>query len=330
MKKILILLPLGAVAASVLLAGCSKSKTAGAPPGGTSNDSATAETANSPADLTIKWTPGKTYAMRMEFNQGTEMKVPNQPDPVKQEVKLTQGFDLSPVKKLDNGGWQLGLRFETESMDVTAAGRSVMSFDSTASPTPDTNNPVAPFMRAMIGARLEYFTDAAGKVTKMEGLDDLMKRIDAAGKPQQRVAFQQMFSEDTLKRYGAVSEALPNRSVNIGESWSVKDDIASPIGTLALDMKYTFKNWEQHNDHRCAHVASAGDISSKSTSAAMVGAVIEIQSGKIVGEYWFDPEPGMIVDAHDTQDITLKITTRAETMKQQLNQQVRVSLVDVQ
>ena len=38
----------------------------------------------------------------------------------------------------------------------------------------------------------------------------------------------------------------------------------------------------------------------------------------------------MIVDAHDTQDITLKITTRAETMKQQLNQQVRVSLVDVQ
>jgi len=330
MKKMLILFPLGAVAAGMLLVGCSKSKTAGGPPGVTTNGSATAENARSPGDLMIKWAPGKTYAMRMEFNQGTEMKVPNQPDPVKQDVKLTQEFNVSPVKKLDNGGWQLDLKFEHETMDVTAAGSTVLSFDSTEDPAQESNNPVAPFLRAMIGARLQYFTDAAGKVERMEGMDDLTKRIDAAGKPQGRASFQQMFSEDTLKRYGSFAEALPNRSVNIGESWSVKDDIASPIGTLGLDLKYTFKNWEQHNDHRCAHVATAGDISSKSSSAAMVGAVVEIQSGKIAGDYWFDPEAGMIVDAHDKQDMTLKITTRSQSMKQQLNQQVRVSLVDVQ
>ena len=36
--------------------------------------------------MKIKWADGKTFAMRMELNQGTEMKVPNQPDPVKQDV----------------------------------------------------------------------------------------------------------------------------------------------------------------------------------------------------------------------------------------------------
>jgi hypothetical protein len=330
MKKIIVMLSLVAVAGGVLLSGCSKPKTPAASPGGGTNSSATAAASDSPVDMKIKWTAGKTFAMRMEMNMTTEMKVPNQPDPVKQDIKLTQNFNLSALKKLDDGGWELELEFENETMDVAVGARSVLSFDSTENPAQETNNPVAPILRAMVGARLQYFTDASGKVEKMGGMDDLLKRITAAGTSQQRGMFQQMFSEDTLKRYGSFSEALPNRIVNIGESWSVKNDIGSAIGTLTMNMKYTFKNWEQHGDRKCAHVDATGDIASKTTSAAMVGAMVEIEKGKISGEFWFDPDMGMIVDVHNNQDMTLKITTRAQTMTQQLNQKVRVSLVDVQ
>jgi hypothetical protein len=118
--------------------------------------------------------------------------------------------------------------------------------------------------------------------------------------------------------------------VNVGESWSVKNDIVSPIGTLAMDMNYTFKNWEQHGDRKCAHVDATGTITSKNISAANVGAAVEIQKGKISGDFWFDPDAGMIVDVHNNQDMTLKITTRTQTLTQQLNQKVRLSLVDVQ
>ena len=267
--------------------------------------------------------------MRMEMNMDTEMKLPNQPQPVKQELKLTQDFNLSAIKKLDNGGSQLQLEFENETMDVSQGGRSVMSFDSTQGPGQETNNPAAAILRAMVGARLQYFTDAAGKVEKMGGMDELTKRVNAAGKPQQRAMFQQMFNEDTLKRYGSFSEALPNRLVKIGESWTMKDDIVASIGTLTLDMNYTFKNWEQHGDRLCAHIEATGDISSKNVSAAMVGAAVEIEKGEISGEVWFDPEMGMIVDVRNKQDMTLKITTRTQTLMQQLNQKIRLSVVDV-
>jgi hypothetical protein len=330
MKKIIVMLSLVAVAGGVLLSGCSKPKTPAASPGGGTNSSAAAAASDSPVDMKIKWTAGKTFAMRMEMNMTTEMKVPNQPDPVKQDIKLTQNYNLSALNKLDNGGWELELEFENETMDVAVGARSVLSFDSTENPAQETNNPVAPILRAMVGARLQYFTDASGKVEKMGGMDDLLKRITAAGTSQQRGMFQQMFSEDTLKRYGSFSEALPNRIVNIGESWSVKSDIESAIGTLTMNMKYTFKNWEQHGDRMCAHVDATGDIASKTTSAAMVGAMVEIEKGKISGEFWFDPDMGMIVDVHNNQDMTLKITTRAQTMTQKLTQKVRVSLVDVQ
>jgi hypothetical protein len=331
MKKIITLVSLAAVAGGVLLSGCSKPKKPATPSDGGSDSSAAAVAASdSPVDMKIKWVAGKTFAMRMEMNMDTEMKVPNQPDPVKQNIKMTQSFNLGALKKLDNGGWELQLEFENQTMDVAMGGHSVMSFDSNENPAQETNNPVAPILRAMVGAQLQYFTDAAGKVEKMGGVDELMKRITAAGTQQQRGMFQQMFSEDTLKRYGSFSEALPNRIVNIGDSWPQKNDIISPIGTLTMDMNYTFKNWEQHGDRKCAHVDAAGTIVTKTVSAANVGAAVEVQNGKITGEFWFDPEQGMIVDVHNNQDMTLKITTRNQNLTQQLSQKVRVSLVDVQ
>ena len=60
--------------------------------------------------------------MRMELNQGTETKVPNLPEPVKQEMKLAQDLNFSVLKKLDNGGWELELDFENETMDVLQGG----------------------------------------------------------------------------------------------------------------------------------------------------------------------------------------------------------------
>jgi hypothetical protein len=332
MNKAITLISLAVVAGGVLLSGCSKPKKPATPSVSSDPSGATAVTAaaDDPVDMKIKWAAGKTFAMRMSFDQDMDMKVPNQPDPVKQQVKMTQNFSLSALKKLDNGGWELQLEFENETMEVLAGGRSVLTFDSNENPAEETNNPAAAILRAMVGARLQYFTDASGKVEKMGGVDELMKRVSAVGTQQQRGMFQQMFSEDTLKRYGSFSEALPNRIVKIGESWPQKNDIVSTIGTLALDMNYTFKNWEQHGDRKCAHVEATGTITTKTVTAANVGAAVEVQNGKITGDFWFDPELGMIVDVHNNQDMTLKITTRTQNLSQQLSQKVRLSMVDVQ
>ena len=331
MKNLSTLFVLGALAGGVLLTGCSKSKTAATPAAGqdpaAGSTTATADPA-SPADLKIHWAAGKVFPMRMDLTQTTETHAPNQPDPEKQEVKLAQDFDLSALQQLDNGGWEFGLQFKSETLDVSAGGHSLVSFDSAQSRAQDGDNPAAPILRAMIGAHLQYFTDPAGKVEKMGGMDDLLHRINAAAKPEQRAMFQQMYNEDTLKQYGSFADALPNRIVNVGESWPVKYDLSSPIGTLTMDLKSTFKNWEQHNGRLCAHIETTGKISSKTVSAAMVGAAVEIEKGKISGDVWFDPKPGMVVDLHNNQDMTLKIATRTQTLQQGLNVKVRLSSMD--
>jgi hypothetical protein len=314
--------------AGALSSGCSKSKKAAIPSGNSADSSAASSTADSPAEMKIKWEVGKKYSMRMELDQTVKTEVPNQPQPVIQVVKLTQDFDISVLKELDNGGRQLELTFENQTINVSQGDHGVLSFDSAQNAAPDAGNPFAPILRAMIGAPIQYFTDASGKVEKVEGVDELMNHMAKAGRPQEQAMLKDMFSEDTLRQYGSFADAMPDHAVNIGDHWPLKKDIPSSIGVLALDMKYTLKNWEQFADRKCAHVEAVGDVSTKSISTA-AGAEVEIKDGKVSGDLWLDPALGMIVGMNDDQNMRLKITTRAQTMTAQFNRKTRLSLVDV-
>ena len=287
----------------------------------------TPATTDGQSEMKINWMVGKKYVMHMELNQSTEPASPNPQQP-KSEVNLAQDFDISPLKNLDDGGRQLELEFENEAIDVSRGGNKILSFDSAQNPAQDANNPIGPMMRLMIGTHLQYFIDANSKVKKVEGVDELMNRI-SGGKPQQEAMFKQIFGEGSLEQYATIGEWLPNRTVNVGESWSKKKDVTSSAGTLTVDMNFVFKNWEQHGDHKCAHIEETGDISTKTISNAS-GVVIKIENGKISGDVWFDPELGMIVEVNNNQDITMNVTTQTQTMRLQMTTKYRLTLVDVQ
>ena len=315
-KQLAVVLLLGVVAGGVLLSGCSKSKPATNAGNGTGPASG-----EDSAMMKVKWTAGKKYSMRMELAQTTKTQIPNQPQPNSQEVNLSQNFDISAIKDLDNGGKELELQFGDMTIDVTQGGQKVLSYDSTQSATEDTN--FAPMFHAMVGSRLQYFTDADGKVEKVEGIEEMLNRISTDKKSPMRAQFSQMFTDSTIKEYGSFADMMPNRVVKTGESWSYKRDVVTQV-SMALDMKYTFKSWEQHLDRKCARIGVEGKISSKGVSNGM-----QIDDGKISGDVWFDPELGMIVGVNNDQNIKIKVTTRGMTVTPEINQRIRVSLVDI-
>jgi hypothetical protein len=140
--------------------------------------------------------------------------------------------------------------------------------------------------------------------------------------------FREIFNENTLKQYGNLAELMPNRTVNIGDQWSLKKDVPSLSGVLTLDMKLTFKNWEPLNGRQCAHIQMAGTLSTKTISTAS-GAAVAIKKGEISGDVWFDPELGMIVAESSDQTLKLDVTIQAKTMASQLKQKIRWVLVSV-
>ncbi|HEY3761712.1 MAG TPA: DUF6263 family protein [Verrucomicrobiae bacterium] len=337
MKKNFSLLTLCLAATLVLAAGCSKSKKVSWSASGSGDQAATnssvSSTTNGPTDLTIKWQDGKKYALQMSLDQDMQMDVGKQP--FAQHLKLAQGLHMTPLRAIDSGGHQIEMVFDSQKMDLTQNGQSLVTFDSSEHASVDPKSPAATtakIMKSMLGVPLDYSIGADGKVSKIDGIDTLTTRLKAAvPNTRQRAMYSQLFDENTLKQYGAFSQMSPDHPVNIGDSWNKSDDIMTGAGGMAVDMTYTFEGWEQHDGHNCAHLQLTGTIKSKNQPAAtgMGGQTVDVQSGKITGDVWFDPALGMFVDTQDNQDIVMKITARGQSISGHLQQTIGMSLLDV-
>ncbi|HEX7577538.1 MAG TPA: DUF6263 family protein, partial [Verrucomicrobiae bacterium] len=279
-----------------------------------------------PVEMQMKWQAGKKYVMHSEATQTSETKQPNQPKPVKQVAKMTKDFNLSPVRQLDNGGRQLQLEFESLAVEVSEGSRKTFSADSTQNPAPDAENPVGVRLHKMVGARLQYFINANGKVEKMEGYPELVKRV-AGENPQEQAAFKSLFNENMLKQYGSVGEdTTPLRVVKLGDSWAARLEVPADIGMLNLDLKSTFKNWEQHADHKCMRITFTGDFSLQ----AVPNTPVKLEKAGLSGELWFDPELGMVVEMTFDANLNVKINQRGQVQTTRSNQKTRYALLAVE
>jgi RNA polymerase sigma factor (sigma-70 family) len=282
-----------------------------------------------PVEMQTKWQAGKKYVMHSEDIQTTETKQPNQPKPVKQLQKKTQDYNISLVRELDNGGWLLQLEFEGLATEVSEGSRKVFSADSTQDPAQDAKNPVGARLRKMVGARLQYFVNANDKVEKMEGYAELVSRV-AGENPWEQAAFRDLFSENALEKLGSFAEdTTPRRVVKLGDSWAIKLEVPSNVGILDVDVRCTFKNWEQHANRKCMHIKCTGNFSLQAGPDAP-NLPVKIEKGRFTGDIWFDPELGMMVESALDEDMNLKITRPGQTVTVPLNEKTRFALVDVE
>jgi len=279
-----------------------------------------------PVVMQTQWQVGKKYLMRQESIQTMDMKNPGQ---AKQVQNQTETFYFFPIKKRDNNGWQLQLEFESLTLVVTNGNHIAFAADSTQNPAQDARNPVGARFRKMTGARLEYFTDANGKVEKMNGYPELVTRV--AGEDQQeRAAFKDIFNEIALEKYGSVGEdTVPRRVVKLGDRWAISLKVPSNAGNLQVDIKCAFKNWEQRAGHKCMHLTFTGAISTDASSDA-AALRIKIEKGKVAGDVWFDPELGIMVESVEDVNAQLKINQNGQIVTAPLNEKTRVTLITVE
>ena len=286
----------------------------------------TSSGAHGPVEMQMKWLAGKRYVMHREETQTSETKEPNQSKPVKQVQKMTQDFNFTLVGELDHGGRELQLEFESLALEVVVGDRKAFSADSAQSSAQDARNPVGARLRKMVGAHLQYFTDANGKVEKMEGYQELVNRV-AGENPKEQAAFTDLFRENGLKEYGTIAEdTTSSRVVKLGDSWAKHLEQPSNGGMINVDVKSTFENWEQHADRKCMRIKLTGSFSSQ----AGANFPVKIEKGRFSGEAWFDPDLGMVVETALDEDMIAKITRQGQTMTLPLNRKTRLTLLDVE
>jgi hypothetical protein len=262
------------------------------------------------------WPVGKRYVMRMESDQSTEM--PNmQParDGQAQKAFVTVGNRFAQEYALvatNAADGNRGLEMEILAIELeSAAGNQTINYNSRNKVAP-TGGAMGEALDQLIGGRIRYLITPENKVLQVEGLDELMQRMDASvdgnaapgarrGRGAATAMARSIFNEEVLKQMIEFT-GMPTKPIAIGETWTDAREVKVPtIGALTVATTNTLRGWQDHEGRKCARVDFTGTMSSKSDEVKAMGVQMRIESGSINGNYWFAPEVGLATDTEVNQ-----------------------------
>jgi hypothetical protein len=118
-----------------------------------------------------------------------------------------------------------------------------------------------------------------------------------------------VFNEEYVKQMMGQGRDLPRQPVKPGATWPSSFEITmGPLGKATLDLTYTFKAWEQHEQRRCAALTFTGSIVGNTGDPnSPVGAMMSVTGGECSGKSWFDPARGLLIDSQIDQTIQLRM-----------------------
>src|ERR1700690_300459 len=321
------------LASSLFWVGCNKS--------GKLNTASTFTPPAGAVELKAKWPLGERVVQSMELKSTSEISVPNQPNPIKQDVTMGQEYGLNVLKENADGGHEVGLEILGLQMSMTLGGKSMINYDSGKKSSGDKANPVAAMLQKIIGAKVQYFMDASNQVERIEGVDAMVDRMTAGGPADATTGLKSMFNEGYFRQIMDSSRYLPSKPVQPGDTWPVQMEIAmGPIGTMTLDYKISFQSWEPHGKRPCARLEFQGTLKSKpDPNSKLAGMTMSISDGNTSGVSWFDPELGMIIETTVNQDMKMNMTVpvnprgnaagKTQTITSLMKQEINMKLESV-
>jgi hypothetical protein len=282
--------------------GCNKS--------GKLNTASTFTAPSGPMELKVKWPLGERVVQNMEVKQTAEITVPNQPNPILQEMTMGQEYGLTVLKEYPEGGREVELEFLGLSMVMRMGGKPMVDYDSAKKSADDGKNPVAVMFQKIIGAKLLYHLDASNRVERIEGVDTLLAQLESGGRPDLTAGLKSMFNEGYFKQIMDTTRYLPSKPVQPGDTWPIQMEIPmGQIGIIKIDYTVTFQGWEQHGKRTCARLEVQGTLKSNpDPDAKTAGLSMNISEGTVSGVSWFDPELGMAIDASMDQGMKMTMT----------------------
>jgi hypothetical protein len=303
--------------AAIIFVGCKKESASGS----REEPKITGSPSDAPISLVPKWAPGKRYVMRMESMQSMDM-----PDlggggaadgkNAPMENNFVQEYSLNVTNA---GGGNRGLEVEILAVQLeTGRGEQMTSYDSRNQVAPG-NNPIGGMFDRLIGAKIYCLVSPENKVLKVEGIDDLLARVEVPDAPNDRGArragrnagaamLRGLYSDELFKQMIEFSGA-PREPVRIGESWVINREVAAPnVGRLIVSMTNTLRGWQEHEGKKCARIDFTGSMASKKNDDAGADATpvrVSIEDGIVSGHYWFDPEWGGPIETAIDQNYTV-------------------------
>lgn len=241
-----------------------------------------------PVELKEKWASGAHIVRETELKQTSEINIPGI-RPVKSELSLASQHACTAVKELLGGGREVELEHLSFRFEINSRGW-LYRYDSARSSEADQPE-VANLFEKVLCAKVRCFLDANSHVERMEGADELVKRLnffwgaklkpdttwdkEALDKVLTRIrpgeglqfesitwGLKSLFDEDYFKSK-LERRFLPDKAVQPGDIWTFsRKSRKRNWGFLNMSVQregtVTFSSWDMRAERLCARLEFHG------------------------------------------------------------------------
>jgi len=230
---------------------------------------------------------------------------------VEQIVKVTGGSELKlkhsqifffrwEGMKVENTKTTAKLTIRGIKLKVDVANNPV-NYDSTAD-QPNANNPgLNDFLKNLVGADLTVVFNEAMAVEKVEGQEELLKRLGAANQSVEQL-LKKILTADSLKEMcDPLAGLTPDTPKGVGETWTKSTPIKlGPIGDYDRTLSFVYKG-KDPEQKELERVEVTPKLAYKPPSDAADGLLFRIKSGELntvnpkPGYFLYDAKTGLLI-----------------------------------
>ena len=245
-------------------------------------------------ELNWKFEKGKVFYQKQEIKTVQAMKVSGMDTNQTQDQTFT--FSWEPVEQAADGSWTLKMKVTALKMNIDVAGNKI-AFDSAS---PAGTNALQQFFTSVVGTEFKVTVAKDGKVSKVEGRDDFIKKIGAVN-AQMTTLLTKVLSDDAMKQMSDPTFGIsPGKPVKKGDTWDKKQELnLGPVGAYTVTTKYTLENI----DNGTAKIKSEPKLEFKAANDQNDGLPFRIKSATL------KPKPGTGDAEFDTKAGRLKRQT---------------------
>lgn len=271
--------------------------------------------------LTYKFQAGKknNYLQETEIKQSMTVAGQNIDTTILQSMEVAQAVlgvegDEASVKQTIS-------RFRTK---MEMPGNNI-EYDSKDGKKPDgpVGALVGPLFEAMVGTEISFKQGADGKLTNAKISEKLANAMKA------NPVLAQMggtFSEEGLKGMMQQSSLpLPAEALTKGKSWSHQVEMKTPIGLTKMTTTYTYQGSETRDNVMLEKITTKSEMTIEAGENQDVK--VKVKDSDIQGTVYFDNRAGQIVDATQTQKMTMEIAVMGQNLESKQTQTVKYKLI---
>ncbi|MFG0325933.1 MAG: DUF6263 family protein [Phycisphaerales bacterium JB037] len=279
-----------------------------------------------PVKLKWKFEKGQNLNYRMTMDQAQKISGGGLPGEIEMTQKTVTDMNYKVQSVAEDGTAQLVVTTTAVKFNMANPMMGMnIAYDSTAGdePTMETAG-----VAAMVGTSYTVWVDESGKVSKVEGIDEMMAKVLENTDPMTAQMLEGMFNEETLTSQTEASfRVVPGEEVDTGDTWSVTTEQPMPsLGKLSIRSTYEYNGMGSEKGHDGAIIGFNATPSFQAEPGAPMR--MSLNSGDVKGKVVFSPTLGQIVHMASKTSMNMGLSGQGMNMTMAMTINTTLELLD--